>query len=133
MVAKAVEGRNVKSGSLGPAGHTEAADARERAKDFLTTAEVGRLLDATRAGRHGVRDHLLVLMMYRHGLRVSEAIALRRDEVDLAATRSTWPRRGRPGRLAAVGPAAQERAVGRAADGRRRIAGDEALSRHPRR
>jgi len=51
MAAKAVEGRNVKSGSLGPAGHTEAADARERAKDFLTTAEVGRLLDATKAGQ----------------------------------------------------------------------------------
>ena len=92
MAAKAVEGRNVKSGSLGPSGRTEAADARERAKDFLTTAEVSRLLDATRAGRHGVRDYLLVLMMYRHGLRVSEAIALRRDEVDLAASR-LWVRR----------------------------------------
>ena len=92
MAAKAVEGRSVKSGSLGPAGRTEAADARERAKDFLTTAEVGRLLDATRAGRHGVRDYPLVLMMYRHGLRVSEATALRRDEVDLAASR-LWVQR----------------------------------------
>jgi integrase len=29
------------------------------------------------------RDHLLILAMFRHGLRVSEAIGLRRDEVDL--------------------------------------------------
>jgi type 1 fimbriae regulatory protein FimB len=92
MAARAVEGRNVKSRSPSPADHTEAADAHERAKDFLTTAEVCRLLDATKAGRHGVRDYLLVLMMYRHGLRVSEAVALRRDEVDLAASR-LWVRR----------------------------------------
>ncbi|GGO56987.1 hypothetical protein GCM10011315_23090 [Roseovarius pacificus] len=34
-----------------------------------------------------MRDHLLILMMFRHGLRVSEAIALRRSDVDLAQSR----------------------------------------------
>jgi type 1 fimbriae regulatory protein FimB len=39
-----------------------------------------------------VRDHLLILMMYRHGLHVSEAVGLRRDEVDLDQAR-LWVRR----------------------------------------
>lgn len=82
------EQHHVKSG----AGLAPAADAHERAKDFLTPAELDRLLAAAKGGRHGARDHLLVLVMYRHGLRVSEAVALRRDEVDLAASR-LWVRR----------------------------------------
>jgi type 1 fimbriae regulatory protein FimE len=45
-----------------------------------------RLLDAAgSSGRHGARDRTLLLLMYRHGLRVSEAIALRWDQVDLKA------------------------------------------------
>jgi len=34
-----------------------------------------------------VRDHVLLLMTYRHGLRVSKAVGLRRDEVDLDRAR----------------------------------------------
>src|SRR3954447_15093462 len=78
--------RNVKSGPQA------AADAHERAKNFLTPGEIEALLEGAKAGRHGVRDHLLVLMMYRHGLRVSEAVGLRRDEVDLDQAR-LWVRR----------------------------------------
>jgi type 1 fimbriae regulatory protein FimB len=83
---RAAERRNVKSVS------GSAADGHERSKDFLTASEMEVLLDAMRAGRHGVRDHLLALMMYRHGLRVSEAVSLRRDEVDLDQAR-LWVRR----------------------------------------
>lgn len=90
MARRSTGRRNVKSWSAG--GHAKTADLHERHKDFLTVGELGRLLDAAKAGRHGVRDHLLILMMYRHRLRVSEAVAIRRDEVDLTASR-LWVRR----------------------------------------
>jgi type 1 fimbriae regulatory protein FimB len=78
--------RNVKSGS------DVATDAHERRKDYLNETEIADLLEAAKRGRHGIRDHLLVLMMYRHGLRVSEVIGLRRDDVDLDQSR-LWVRR----------------------------------------
>ena len=89
MPATTSKGRKVKSAPI-HAGET--ADHHERAKDYLSPAEVARLLDAAKAGRHGVRDHLLLLMTYRHGLRVSETIGLRRDELDLDRAR-LWVRR----------------------------------------
>jgi type 1 fimbriae regulatory protein FimE len=43
------------------------------------------LLDAAATGRYGHRDRTLLLVMYRHGLRVSEAISLRWEQLDLKA------------------------------------------------
>jgi type 1 fimbriae regulatory protein FimB len=63
-----------------------------RRKDFLDPTEMKAFLEAAKAGRQGVRDHLLFLMMYRHGLRCSEAVDLRID--DLSFDRTTlWVRR----------------------------------------
>ena len=56
-------------------------------RDFLTEAEIQRFLDAARHRRHGVRDYLLLLLTYRHGLRVSEAIDLRLKDFDLGTAR----------------------------------------------
>lgn len=58
-----------------------------RGKDFLTEAEMNRLLEAARQGRHGVRDYLMMLMAYRHGLRVSELIDIRLKDLDLETAR----------------------------------------------
>lgn len=83
--------RNGKSGVAArpPAPTT---DAHERDKDFLNESEIDRLLEGAKKGRHPARDHLLLMMMFRHGLRVSEAIGLRRDDVHLDQAR-LWVRR----------------------------------------
>jgi hypothetical protein len=56
-------------------------------KDFLTEAEMKRFLDTARGSRHGTRDHAMMLMTYRHGLRVSELIDLRLKDIDLGSAR----------------------------------------------
>jgi len=58
------------------------ADVRSR--EYLTEAEVDRLRKAARSvGRHGLRNDTMILLAYRHGLRVSELIALRWEQFDL--------------------------------------------------
>src|SRR5215469_9832419 len=53
-----------------------------RTREYLTEAEVERLMTALRKNRWGHRDATMVLVAYRHGLRVSELIVLRWDQVD---------------------------------------------------
>ena len=55
-----------------------------RPREYLTGSEVDDLIDAAkRVKRHGHRDATMIMLAYRHGLRVSELIALRWDHVDL--------------------------------------------------
>ena len=52
----------------------------------MTPEEIERLLKASGScGRHGHRDRALILIAYRHGLRVGELVNLRWDQVDLKA------------------------------------------------
>jgi len=61
------------------------SNAERRSREFLTEAEVEKLMAAAeKLGRHGHRDATIILIGYRHGLRVSEIISLRWDQVDLA-------------------------------------------------
>ena len=55
-------------------------------RKYLTPDEVRRVIEAAaQIGRQGERDKLLLTLMYRHGLRVSEAVDLRWQDFDLEA------------------------------------------------
>jgi type 1 fimbriae regulatory protein FimB/type 1 fimbriae regulatory protein FimE len=55
-----------------------------RPREYLTEQEVERLIEATgKHGRHRHRNGTLILLTYRHGLRVSEVVALQWHQVDL--------------------------------------------------
>ena len=55
-------------------------------RDYLRPDEVEAMVQAARkSGRHPVRDAAIILMMFRHGLRTAELIALRWQQVDLKA------------------------------------------------
>ena len=53
-----------------------------RTREYLTEAEVERLMNAAKRNRWGHRDATMILVAYRHGLRVSELVDLRWDQVD---------------------------------------------------
>ena len=53
-----------------------------RTREYLTEAEVERLIGAAKGNRHGHRDTTMVLVAYRHGLRASELVDLRWNQVD---------------------------------------------------
>ena len=53
-----------------------------RAREYLTEAEVERLMNAARGNRWGHRDAAMILVAFRHGLRASELVDLYWDQVD---------------------------------------------------
>ncbi len=55
-------------------------------RDYLRPDEVEAMMqEARKAGRHRVRDAAIILMMFRHGLRTAELVALRWQHIDLKA------------------------------------------------
>ena len=94
---------NIENGNVPPP-RRKNKDVRSR--EHLTPDEVKRVITSAKSlGRHGRRDATLILLAYRHGLRVSELVALRWDMLDLKqgllhvnrlkhGTASTHPIRG---------------------------------------
>jgi integrase len=69
-----------------PAPGTE-MDTHGPRREYVTEEEVERLIKAASKHERGDRDALMILMAYRHGLRVSELVALQWGQIDLDAGR----------------------------------------------
>jgi type 1 fimbriae regulatory protein FimB len=52
-------------------------------RKHLTGREIEKLIAATKGSRNESRDRCLLLLMFRHGLRVSEALGLTTADLDL--------------------------------------------------
>ncbi len=56
----------------------------KRSREYLTVSEVNKLIKMAKSlGRHGERNSLMILVMYRHALRVGELLDLHWDQMDL--------------------------------------------------
>ncbi len=53
-----------------------------RKREYLTEAECEKLLQAARGNRYGHRDYTMLLAVWRHGLRASEACDLEWADID---------------------------------------------------
>src|SRR5262249_12656933 len=60
-----------------------ATNADYRQREYLTEAEVDKLVATAGDSRNAIRDRLLILMAFRHALRVSEVVDLRWQQVSL--------------------------------------------------
>lgn len=60
-------------------------------REHLLPGEVEAMLKAAKVvGRYGHRDQTLILLAYRHGLRISELVALRWEQVDFSGTQADF-------------------------------------------
>ena len=74
---------NTQNGTVPP---RRVENAKRRPREYLTVREISKLMDGARSrGRYGHRDATMILVAYRHGLRVGELCGLRWDQVDLKA------------------------------------------------
>jgi site-specific recombinase XerC len=63
-------------------GRRPTAAGHDSGRNHLTGREVERLIEATKGSRNETRDRCLVLLIFRHDFRVSEACRLKLDQVD---------------------------------------------------
>jgi len=75
-------------------------NAEMRSREYLTLAEIEKLIKAAKEGRWGLRDAALVLVAYRHGLRAKEACELEWSQVEFGRNASLHVRRAKKGKPA---------------------------------
>jgi integrase len=69
-----------------------------RSREYLTVAEVERLMKAAQHGRYGHRDATLILVAFRHGLRAAEICDLEWSQVEFGRSASMHVRRVKNGK-----------------------------------
>jgi integrase len=74
------------------------ANAELRTREYLTPAEIEKLIEAARDGRWGHRDATLILVAYRHGLRAKEACELEWSQVEFGRSPALHVRRVKNGK-----------------------------------
>ena len=74
------------------------ANSELRRREYLTEAEVGKLIKAARDGRYAHRDATLILIAFRHGLRASEICDLDWSQVEFGRSASLHVRRAKNGK-----------------------------------
>jgi integrase len=58
-----------------------------RTREYLTPAEVEKLMAAVKGNRQGHRDSTMILVAFRHGLRAAELVDLQWSQVDFPVSR----------------------------------------------
>ena len=61
---------------------TGLTNLEKRSREYLLPGEVEQLISSAKLTRYGLRDSTLILLSYRHGLRVNEAVSLTWSDVD---------------------------------------------------
>ncbi len=64
-----------------PSSPVRKPNSEYRTREYLIEAEVERLIEAAKDNRSGQRDSTLILLAFTHGLRVSELIDLRWEQI----------------------------------------------------
>jgi integrase len=73
-------------------------NASLRTREYLTPAEIEKLIKAAKDGRYGHRDACLILTSYRHGLRAEEACELEWSQVEFGRNAALHVRRVKSGK-----------------------------------
>jgi integrase len=68
-----------------------------RTREYLTEAEVDRLMKTAKTNRYGDRDATMILIAFRHGLRAAELVDLHWDQVELGRNGCLHVRRVKSG------------------------------------